>query len=303
VLGVGLAAALAAVIALLGVTGNFPFGAKDLSAAGPAFAATPGTCATWSQADAADATAVDCTQPHLLEQAGQATLPDQSAPPDDQQWRGLVAAYCPGIASSYLGGPLDPNGRYRAGALRLTSAQWKAGYRTLHCGLELSSWSGALYPSTGTVRERGQSAVEQPGTCLGINVSTVDDPVPCANVHAIEVVGVVDLAQRFTGSSPSVADQDGYLQPTCGKVAGGYVAKQVIQAARLTLYWDNLTEASWNAGSRKVNCNLAALLPDRSGFAPVTGSVLDGNVTVGTTPPLPVPQKQAGVPVPTATPR
>ncbi len=65
----------------------------------------------------------------------------------------------------------------------------------------------------------------------------------------------------------------------------------------------NLTEASWNAGSRKVNCNLAALLPDRSGFAPVTGSVLDGNVTVGTTPPLPVPEKQAGVPVPTAAPR
>ena len=303
VLGVGLAAALAAVIALLGVTGNLPFGAKDPSAAGPAFAATPGTCATWSQADAADATAVDCTQPHLLEQSGQATLPDQSAPPDDRQWRGLVAAYCPGIASSYLGGPLDPNGRYRAGALRLTSAQWQAGYRTLHCGLELSSRSGALYPSTGTVRERGQSAVEQPGTCLGINVSSVDDPVPCADVHAVEVVGVVDLAQRFTGSSPSVADQDGYLQSTCGKVAGGYVAKQVIQAAKLTLYWDNLTEASWNAGSRKVNCNLAALLPDRSGFAPVTGSVLDGNVTVGTTPPLPVPEKQAGVPVPTAAPR
>lgn len=81
------------------------------------------------------------------------------------------------------------------------------------------------------------------------------------------------------------------------------MAKQVVQAAKLTLYWDNLTEASWNAGSRKVNCNLAALLPDRSGFAPVTGSVLDGNVTVGTTPPLPVPEKQAGVPVPTAAPR
>ena len=42
---------------------------------------------------------------------------------------------------------------------------------------------------------------------------------------------------------------------------------------KLTVYWDNLTEDSWKAGTRKVNCNLAALLPDRSGFAPVTGTV------------------------------
>ena len=47
----------------------------------------------------------------------------------------------------------------------------------------------------------------------------------------------------------------------------------MIAAKKLTVYWDNLTEESWNAGTRKVNCNLAALLPDRSGFAPVTGSV------------------------------
>jgi serine/threonine protein kinase len=303
VLGLGLAALLAAVAALLGVTGNLPFGGADPAAAGPAFAATPGICATWAQADGSDAVAVDCAQPHLFEQSGQATLPDQPAPPDDAQWRDLVAAHCPGIAAVYLGGALDPRGRYRADGLRPTSAQWTAGYRGLRCGLELNSRSGALYPSTGTVRDRGQSAVEQPGTCLGIDSRTVTDAVPCADVHAVEVVGVVDLAQRFTGGFPSVADQDGYLQSTCGKVAGEYVAKQVIQAAKLTLYWDNLTAASWNAGSREVNCNLAALLPDRSGFAPVTGSVRGGNVTVGTTPALPAPGGLDGVPVPTATPR
>ena len=56
---------------------------------------------------------------------------------------------------------------------------------------------------------------------------------------------------------------------------------------KLTLYWDNLSEASWKAGSRKVNCNLAALLPDRSGFAPVLGTVRGGDVKVGTTPASP----------------
>jgi len=54
----------------------------------------------------------------------------------------------------------------------------------------------------------------------------------------------------------------------------------VITDKKLTVYWDNITEDSWKAGSRKVNCNLAALLPDRSGFAPVTGSV-KGAVSVG----------------------
>jgi len=35
----------------------------------------------------------------------------------------------------------------------------------------------------------------------------------------------------------------------------------VIAAKKLTVYWDNLTDESWKAGTRKVNCNLAALLP------------------------------------------
>ncbi|HKQ41766.1 MAG TPA: hypothetical protein VJT79_04730, partial [Pseudonocardia sp.] len=82
-----------------------------------------------------------------------------------------------------------------------------------------------------------------------------------------------------------------------------YAGKPNTQLAKVTLYWDNLSEASWGAGSRKVNCNLAQLLPDRSGFAPVTGSVLGGNVTVGTTPAAQAPEREAGVPVPTAPPR
>jgi hypothetical protein len=97
----------------------------------------------------------------------------------------------------------------------------------------------------------------------------------------VETVGVVDLAQKWDGAFPAVTDQDGYLQPTCAKVAAEYAGgDKVITDKKLTVYWDNITEDSWKAGSRKVNCNLAALLPDRSGFAPVTGSV-KGAVSVG----------------------
>ena len=110
---------------------------------------------------------------------------------------------------------------------------------------------------------------------------------------------VVDLAQKFPGGFPAVADQDAYLQPTCAKIAGGYAGgDQVITTKKLTVYWDNVTQDSWNAGSRKVNCNLAALLPDRSGFAPVTGSV-KGSVTVGDQPAPPVLDSTApGAPAP-----
>jgi hypothetical protein len=69
----------------------------------------------------------------------------------------------------------------------------------------------------------------------------------------------------------------------------------VITDKKLTVYWDNITEDSWKAGSRKVNCNLAALLPDRSGFAPVTGTV-KGAVAVGNQPAAPAP----GSPTPRA---
>ena len=78
----------------------------------------------------------------------------------------------------------------------------------------------------------------------------------------------------------------------------------MITAKKLTVYWDNVTEDSWKAGTRHVNCNLAALLPDRSGFAPVTGSVR-GPVTVGDTPAPPAANTpEPGVPaqVPPVTP-
>jgi hypothetical protein len=95
---------------------------------------------------------------------------------------------------------------------------------------------------------------------------------------------VVDLAQKWDGAFPAVADQDAYLQPACAKVAADYAGgDKGIADKKLTVYWDNITEDSWKAGSRKVNCNLAALLPDRSGFAPVTGSV-KGAVSVGSQP-------------------
>lgn len=247
--------------------------------------ATPGTCLNWTRADASDTHAVDCSQAHLFEQAGTVLLADQTELPDDGRWRQLVRERCDPVVKQYLGGRFDPDGRFRIGALKPSPAKWAQGDRELRCGLQSASRSGALYPMAGKAVDQDQAAVHQPGTCLGIDGRTIGDPVDCAGPHAVEAVGVVDLAEKFDDEEfPAVDAQDEYLQTECTKIASSYAGgDDVIGEKKLTVYWDNLTEDSWAAGTRRVNCNLAALLPDRSGFAPVTGSVR-GPVTVGDTP-------------------
>ncbi|WP_219416624.1 septum formation family protein [Pseudonocardia nigra] len=278
----------------------------------PAPPATPGTCLTWSRPDAADTEVVDCGQPHLFEQAGSVLLTDRIELPDDREWRQIVDERCEPVVLEYLGGKFDPDGRYRIGALKPSPMKWAEGDRELRCGLQSASRSGALYQLSGRVAESDQASVHEAGTCLAIDGRTIGDPVDCAGPHAVETVGIVDLSAQFPEAYPQVSDQDAFLQPECKRIADEYAGgPEVIAEKDLTVYWDNLSEESWNAGTRKVNCNLAALLPDRSGFAPVTGPVR-GDVVVGETPAppatntpepgVPAPSTTAPAPTPTGTP-
>jgi hypothetical protein len=272
-------------VPVLGTLAALPAAAGSSSAREvPPPPATPGTCLTWSRPDAADTEVVDCAQPHLFEQAGSVTLPGDMALPDDRQWRQLVNERCEPVVVDYLRGKFDPDGRFRVGALKPSSSKWADGDRELRCGVQSASRSGALLPLAGRAADSDQASVHDPGTCLGIDGRTIGDPVDCKGAHAVETVGIVDLSEKFPDAFPAVGDQDAYLQPQCAKIAGDYAGSaDAISDKGLTVYWDNITEASWKAGSRKVNCNLAALLPDRSGFAPVTGPV-KGDVVVGDKP-------------------
>jgi hypothetical protein len=248
---------------------------------------TAGTCLTWSRSDASDTAAVDCARPHLFEQAGSVTLPDQPTFPNDAAWQKLVAERCTPTVTTYLKGKFDPDGKFRVGALKPSQQRWDGGDKGMRCGLQTASRSGAMLPITGTVASQDQSAVVAPGTCLGINGRTVGDPVSCTQQHAVEAVAVVDLGPQFKDKQPSVDEQDGFLQPACQKAANDYAGNdQVIAQKKLTVYWDNLSDASWKAGSRKVNCNLATLLPDGSGFAAITGSI-KGQLAVADQPAAP----------------
>ncbi|MGE3285712.1 MAG: septum formation family protein [Pseudonocardia sp.] len=280
------------------------FAALPERAGGPAFVevppppATPGTCLNWTRGDAADAAVVECAQPHLFEQAGSVSLADQTVLPDERGFRQLVEERCTPVVLTYLGGRFDPDGRFRVGALKPSAAKWAEGDRELRCGLQSSSRSGAMFTTTGNVAGSDQAAVQEPGTCLGIDGRTIGDPVSCAQPHAVETVGVVDLGPKFPDAFPKVEDQDAFLQPECARIAGEYAGDpNAIEAKKLTVYWDNLGEDSWKVGTRRVNCNLAALLPDRSGFAPVTGSVRDANTVVSDQPAPPAPESTDPAPV------
>lgn len=267
---------------------------------------TPGTCLTWTTADGSDVSQVPCAQSHLFETAGavQAPLPDGAPFPADAAWQQLVASQCDPVVQGYLARPLDPTGRYKVGALKPTQAAWEDGDRTVRCGLQAPGRSGALFSSTGKVADADQAVVFAPGTCLGLAGKEVSDPVSsCARTHAAEVAGTVDLGSKFPNGLPSVDDQDNFLQPECTRVAQEAVGAQKLTDSKLTVYWTNVNQASWDAGTRRVSCNMGSLLADNSGFAPLTGSVKDG-VTIGGDAPAsadPLPPAGAPAEAPTTT--
>ncbi|MEJ2886672.1 septum formation family protein [Actinomycetospora aeridis] len=264
----------------------------------PPLTTQPGSCLTWSRDDAGDVREVDCAQSHLFESVGavNAAQPPGAPFPADPAWQQLVTDQCTPQARTYLQGRLDPAGRYKAGALKPTQAAWDAGDRTVRCGLQAPGRTGALFASTARVADADQAVVFDQGTCLGLAGKEVSDPTSCSQPHAAEVAGTVDLGTQFRQGFPSVDEQDNYLQPTCQRIAEQYVGSaQKLTDSKLTVYWTNLAEESWTAGTRRVSCNLGSLLADSSGFAPLTGKAADG-VTIGGEAPASVPSLRPGAP-------
>jgi hypothetical protein len=285
---------LGALAALLAV--GVPSGKAALLAIGPALAITPGqqplrapaqTCLTWQKQDATDAQTVSCAQSHLFEVTGVLDLLDFGAGaafPDPARWQQLVTQRCTERTTQVLASHFDPFGRFTVGAIKPSEAGWLRGDRTLRCGVQSAGRTGRLFPTTGSVLTQDQSDVHPQGTCLGNDGRGVGDPVDCAGPHAIEVIGVVDLTRGFPKEYPDEAAQDRVLNPECARLAKDFSGGPAVAANKgLTLFWETLPMESWRAGSTRVDCRLGAFLPDRSGFAPVTGSV-KGPVQVGKQP-------------------
>ncbi|PRW63000.1 septum formation family protein [Actinopolyspora mortivallis] len=262
----------------------------------PEFEAPPGTCLNWTEPDATDIREVNCSEPHLFEMTGKSEVWARFGPdapfPDTEVFNELKTRRCTDVAREYLDGRLDPEGRFEASAFLPSEESWERGDRTLHCALQQPGPAGKLYRFTGKVAELDQSDVYEVGTCLGISGSAVSSLVDCSRPHSVEITGVVDLGEEFSGQHPGTEQQDEYLIDACRQRLEDFAGSaDAAENKDLTLYWDNIGQPSWQAGSRRVNCKVAATLGEDEGFAPVTGSVR-GEVSISeepapTTPPSP----------------
>jgi hypothetical protein len=242
-----------------------------------AASAPVGACLTWSKPDASNLTEVDCATPHLFEVTGSLNLSGQfpagAALPSQADFGKAAQLGCTAGATSYLG-KLDPNGRYVVTALKPNEQQWRSGDRTLRCGLQSSTPSGTLLATRGSAKGQDQSAVYPVGTCLALVGKAPGGPTGCTQGHAYEIVGLVDLSGSFpSGGYPATNAQQNALGKLCLTAASTYTKNADLGKLGLTLTWSTIPQASWNAGSRKVNCEVGTPLPDGSGVGLVTNSV------------------------------
>lgn len=246
--------------------------------AAEAFNSPSGTCLDWPHDKPQNMRRVPCSKPHTFEVTSNVEIGGEygsnSKPPAEQEWQQIVTERCTAEATKYLGGVLDPFGKYTAGALKPSAQQWAEGDRRLRCGVQRVTPSGErLLPTTGAAADQDQSNVHDPGTCFALEDGQVGDPVPCEKAHAYEVVGEVDLSTAFDPKTyPSEAAQREKLVDLCVPVADEYTGKADLKAIKLSLYSDTLKKESWAAGSHRVNCKVGA----REGngqLRPVRGSV------------------------------
>ncbi|QBJ96675.1 hypothetical protein ERC79_12370 [Rhodococcus sp. ABRD24] len=311
--------AVLAAIATIFISGGFDRGEKlptqtggvgpqpTGAVAGEAFgSATTGDCLTWSKPDASDLEQVDCAQPHLFEVATDVDLslyPDTEFGPGSKfpgvlRFSELRDEHCAPAVNTYLVGRFDPKGKFSVGLINPGEAGWAAGERTIRCGLQFSGVTGSLLPIQGRVAEQDQSKVWDVGTCIGINQNVPTDPVDCAQPHAFEVVGVIDLASRFPGGMPSVQDQDKFLEGACTEASNAYLGSpDALRDKTLTLFWDNLDLDSWLVGSRKINCSVGKEV-DSNGFATLVGSAKGDILINGQAPAPPVAPEGRSLPTP-----
>lgn len=254
---------------------------QQAAAAAAAFDSPTGTCLFWTTGN--DMHKVDCVEPHLFEVTSNvdisADYPSSAPPPDLDTFRRLQQEKCTPSVVEYLGGKLDPFGKYSVGALKPRDEQWRGGDRKLRCGVQRAAPSGALVSTTGLAGEQDQSNVYDAGTCLALVEQAVGDPVDCVRAHAYEIVGAVDLGGPFPDEFPAEEKQQNKLAELCAPVVTQYTKNTDLKARKLTLTWDTLKEESWAAGSRLVDCKVGTRLADGSGLSPVSGSVKDIGLT------------------------
>lgn len=277
-----------------------------------------GDCLDWPAGNPGQPTAVDCAQKHRFEVAGgidTSLIPgvefgEDALWPGPERFAAIRDEQCPVAVDQYLEGRLDPQGRFSVGMMYPSQAQWDKGARQLRCGIQENGADGQPAQFSGRVADQNQSYVWPEGTCIGIdpeNRTPTGFPVNCAEPHAFQTTGIVDLAIRFGDRMsnkpwPATGAQNNYLSSICPKQAERFVGgAPALDATTLNVQWSVLSEPSWLAGSRKVVCYLG--LPDkRGGFATLVGDAKGGALLINGKAPVPPPAAPPGRALPTPVP-
>ncbi|MCW4354637.1 septum formation family protein [Hoyosella sp. YIM 151337] len=255
-------------------------------------AAQAGDCLTWDEGDVSDLTLVECSEEHRFEVAAAidlAQFPGREFGPDAEfpnelRFAELRTHVCEPAVATYLGERFDPRGKFSVNLINPGEAGWNAGERTIRCGVQNVGTTGQVFAVRGHAADQDQSVTWEPGVCIGIDHDIPTDPVDCADPHAFEVVGVVNLADEFGDNYPSTEDQDRFLDERCRQLAAEYLgAPERLDELRLTAFWDTRPLSSWLAGSRTVNCAVGAQV-DGAGFATIIGSARE-EITINGRPP------------------
>jgi len=279
---------------------------------------TAGDCLTWKLESPGNPKKVACTDPHRFEVAGEvdtAQFPGaefgSTAPwPGAERFAEIRDENCPVIVTGYLGGGLDPQGRFATGLMYPSKAQWQRGARVLRCGIEQPGVNGTQEEFVGRVADADQSFAWPPGTCIGFDEKTrkpTTEVVNCAGPHAFQTTGIVDLGQKFGARNsgrawPDEAEQNAYLKTICPTQTNRFFGgEKNFTKTTLNVQWSVISEVSWLTGSRKAVCYVA--LPDRGGFAKLIGDARKELLINGKIPVPPEegpPGRQLPTPVPVA---
>jgi hypothetical protein len=254
--------------------------------------ASSGDCLTWPQGEPDRPSTVDCRGDHLFEVADAVeidTLTDASGTDPASHLQQIFRDVCPPAVNRYLASRFDPDGKFGVGMVWSPAGSQPQSGGLLLCGLQLSH-PGASSTFQGRVRDLDQSAVWPAGTCLGILDGAVTDvPVDCASAHAMEISGVVSLADVFTGPPPATAAQDDVVRDGCAATTEAYLSPGSPTATSLTVRYTPISAASWAAGSRQVACRLGAAEPGGRWATLVgsakTGLLIDGQPAAPAPPP------------------
>ena len=99
-----------------------------------------GDCVSWPAsaraASLSTTTVVQCTSPHFVEIAGQAEVgPEVIDYPTHDEWASIITKACEPIVAGYLGGVLDPRGRFDTHAIHPTRLLWELTNHILNCAV------------------------------------------------------------------------------------------------------------------------------------------------------------------------